>query len=256
MKIKTWVMMAMVGVATHVQLYAEETPTLTLENTKGSKIEAVILASDNTTVTFKRVGKEKVYTLRLDQLTEATQDSLLAYDLPVKVEEPEKGDVISVPKESFLPIKFSSGKTSKRTNRGTYDDERTDTLKPVVTIENRDSKTPLSCGMTVVVFGRGVVEKRTIKVLAKKSFTLNQAGGAKSTYSLEEFSFKYDARDYYNYGFKYQGYAVVLHDKDGEPLRVIASPSGYKSIPRRALKVVKGKVYDSELIKEIKPPQR
>ena len=248
--------MATVGVAAHWQLQAEETPTLTLENTKGSKIQAVILASDNTTVTFKRVGKEKVYTLALDKLTEATQDSLLAYDLPVEYEEPEKADVISVPKESFLPIKFSSGKTSKRTNRGTYDDERTDTLKPVVTIENRDSKTPVSCEMTVVVFGRGVVEKRQIKVLAKKSFTINQAGGATSRYSLDEFSFRYDARDYYNYGYKYQGYAVVLHDKDGEALRVIASPPGYKSIPRRVLKVKTGKIYDSELIKEIKPPQQ
>ena len=245
---------AAMSVGALVQSYAEEAPTVTLENTQGSKIEAVILASDNTTVTFKRVGADKIYTLSLDKLTEDTQDALLEFDLPVEMEDPEKVDVISVPKESFLPIKFSSGKTSKRTNRGTYNDERTDTLKPVVTIENRDSKTPLSCEMTVVVFGRGVVEKRTIKVLAKKSFTLNQIGGLKQTYSLDEFSCRYDARDSCNYGFKYQGYAVVLHDKEGEVLRVIASPPGYQSIPRRVLKCTTGKVYDPELIKEIKPP--
>lgn len=256
MKLKTWIIIGMVSVGALFVSLAEEPPTVTLENTEGIKIEALILASDNTTVTFKRVGVDKVYTLPLDQLTEDTQDALLAFDLPVEYEKPAKPDVVAIPNDSFLKVDFLSGKTSKRTNPGTYDDERTDTLKPEVTIENRDSSTGVNCEMTVVVFARGVVDKRSVKVMAKKTFSLDQEPAETEVYKLEEFTFRYDARDGYNYGYKYQGYAVVFHDKEGEVLRVVASPPGYQDIPRDVLKCKMGKVYDMELIKEIKDPRK
>lgn len=254
MKTKTWIVVGGLSLGMLSLSFAKDLPKTTLEDTQGRKIEAILLASDNTTVTFKRVGKEKTYTLALDKLTEGTQDALLAFSLPTEVEEPNESEITSLPKESFLPIKFSSGKTSKRTNPGTYDDERKETLKPVVSIENRDSQTPMRCQMTVAVFGKGAVDKRQIKVLAKKEFPVFVPGGVKSSFSIEEFSILYNIRDGINHGFKYQGYAVVLHDKDGTVLRTVASPA-YESIPRDVLKVKSGKVYDTSLSKEVKPPK-
>lgn len=253
MKTKTWIV-GMLSMGMLNLSFAKDLPKTTLEDTQGRKIEAILLASDNTTVTFKRVGAEKTYTLSLDKLTEDTQDALLAFNLPAEVEEPKEPEGVSVPKDSFLPIKFSSGKTSKRTSPGTYDDERKETLKPVVSIENRDSGTPLRCEMTVAVFGRGAVDKRQIKVLAKKTFSLKLPGGESDTFSIEEFSILFNIRDGYNHGFKYQGYAVILHDKEGQVLRTVASPT-YEEIPRDVLKVQKGKVYDTGLNKEVKPPR-
>ena len=244
MTIKAWMAgVVLVGLSA-ISLPAE---ILTLEDTQGRKIEAKITSFDGRNVTFTRVGSEKSYTLDVDKLTEATQDNLIALDVPREV---ERVKAISLPNKSFLPIKFSSGKTSKRTNRRTYDDERTETLSPTVHIENKDSNTDLSCKMTVAVFGRGVVQKRTIKVLAKKVFDVNIKGGTENTFALEEFSIKYD-RDWSQYGYKYQGYAVVLHDEENKVLRVVASPKGYQTQARKVFKIEVGKLYDTELINEV-----
>jgi hypothetical protein len=222
--------------------------TVTLEDTQERKIEAEILAFDGKTVTFKRTGQEKTYTLDVDKLTESTQDDLIALnDIPTKAEA-EK--TISLPKESFLHIKFSSGKTSKRTNRQAYDDERTETLSPTVSIQNRDSKTDLTCKMPVAVFGRGIVEKRSIKVLAKKTFDVKVKGGTNDTLALDEFFIKYD-REWNQHRFKYHGYVVALLDDENKVTRVVASQPNNEQQVRKVFKVEVGKVYDTELIKEV-----
>ena len=92
-----------------------------------------------------------------------------------------------------------------------------------------------------------MVEKRTIKVLKKDTFDVSILAGTSRSFPCTGTSYVYDKASKKKHGFKYQGYAVVLHDKDGNVLYAKSSPEGYAKIPDQVLKVKAGSAYNSKL---------
>ena len=211
----------------------------------GRKIDAKILSVTEDEVSFQRRGTEKVHQVPLTGLSEDTVKLLRSW----KPSPSAEAATSKVTRES-LP-RFEITFEAKKNNRAAEprkERNRRESISPKVTIKNTDrSKNLDGVQMTAVTFSRGIVEKRTIKVLKADTFDVSVIAGTKRTYQCSGTSYVFDKASKEKHGFKYQGYAVVLHDKEGNVLYSKSSPEGYAKIPEKVLKVKAGGSYDSNL---------
>ena len=213
----------------------------------GREIVVTILSVTGDEVSFRRDGAEKVYTLPLSKLSDESVSMLEEWEPSAEAKAIPAYTKDTLPN---LNITFSAGKSNRISKKERFDD-RTEIIKPVVTIENRDLKTDfVGVKMTVVTFARGLVDSTSIKVLTKNSFDVDIKALEKASYRCSQASSEYDKQGYAKYGHKYQGYAVVITDKNGNIILTKGTPPRYEAIPELVLKVTAGKLYESKQLKK------
>lgn len=230
-------LLALAALVAPLGAFAEEQ-----ESKDGRKIEATIVSVSDEEVAFRRSGSEKVYKLPLTSFSEATVEMLEDWEAP-----PASSKSTTKDKMPSLEIKFFSGKGNRLSKNERFDD-RTERIDPNVTVRNRDLLRDLAnVKMTVVTFARGVVANRQVKVLAKNTFDVSIAATNEADFKCTGATYDFYKKAFAKYGFKYQGYAIVLHDEDGNVLLAKSSPEGYAKIPERVIKVQAKKTYDMKL---------
>lgn len=238
----------MLGTALPVLCCAE---TITLENTKGAKIEADLISVDDTSVTFKRVGNDKTHTYPLASLSESTQAQLKEWS------EANDGNHESSEKDSSLAklstkfaIEVFTGKTRKNSAMDDFDDKRVN-LEPVITIKNEDSISTRSAKLTCLFLGRPVAERSATYVFTKESFDLPELGSHTSKdFNMKKVSAAYDSRGYSKFGSSYSGYIIIIHDEvSGEILGCRAVPGNLSSSAEEFLKLEAKFAYDKNFRK-------
>ena len=215
----------------------------------GRKLDAKILSVTEDKVSFQRQGSEKVYQIPLTDLNDETVKRLKAWK-PSPSDEDATPALIEAMKKALPSFEITfEAKKNNRAAEPRKERNRRESISPIVTIENTDRKkrTLENLKMTAVTFSRGVVEKRTIKVLKTDTFDVSVIAGTSRTYKCSGTSYVFDKASKKKHGYKYQGYAVVLHDKEGNVLFSKSSPEGYAKIPEKVLKVKAGGSYDSNL---------
>jgi len=211
----------------------------------GRKIEVTILTVTEDQVSFHRVGNKRVYQIPLSDLSEDTVTLLQDW----KPSPSAKAAASKAKKESLPSFEITfEAKKNNRAAEPRKERNRRESISPKITIENVDRNKNLEgVKMTAVSFSRGVVEKRTIKVLKTDTFDVSVVAGSTRSYQCKGTSYVFDKASKKKHGFKYQGYAVVLHDKDGNVLYSKSSPEGYAKIPKQVLAVEAGKSYNLNL---------
>ena len=120
--------------------------------------------------------------------------------------------------ESF-DISVITGKTRKTTGADDFDDKRVN-LDPVVTVKNPDTKiSSRKAKVTVLFLGRSVLDSGAIHVFKKSTFDLpSLEAGRSKDFPIGKISSAYDNRGYSKFGYRYDGYVVLIHDSDGGTL--------------------------------------
>jgi len=209
-----------------------------LKDSSGTVLSARLISCDGTSLTITRESDKKSFTLPLARLDETSQASVKSWM--------SQGGNLS---EKF-EITVDTGKTRKKTGAEDFDDKRVN-LEPFVTLKNpaagmstRDGK------VTVLILGRPVQDNAAIYVFKKVSFDLPKLPPLGSqSFTVGSISSAYDDRGYAQFGARYIGYAVLVHDQDGQVLYdAISVPSPFIDTYRLSLlKLTEKTVYDKNL---------
>jgi hypothetical protein len=217
---------------------------VSLESTKGSRLEAEQISCDGTSFTIARVSDGKTFSLPLDRLTQSSQDAVKAWQ--------SKGGGLN---EKF-GIEVATGKTRRKNGTEDYDDKRVN-LDPIITISNPEVKvSSREAKVTALFLGRPVADNGALYVFKKETFDLpSLAPTGVHDIRFGKISASYDSRGYAKFGARYIGYVVIVHDKEGK--RVYSSSSVPTSLVNGAefkfLKLEAKKNYDKDF-KPLKLP--
>lgn len=190
---------------------AGDSATLTMENGKSGQVQ--LLRSTDTQVTFKSLKNRQVTTLNLDKLDASSRKT---------IEEWKKaGGGASIEYD----IDFVSGKSNRKSANEDYDDRRL-VLKPKITISNKDRNTPTKkATMTVLILGRPVDDRNAIFILGKEIQKIDPIQPLEKTVAtLEPVISEYDNKGSAQFGSKYLGYAVLIHEGNSTLLAAKSVP--------------------------------
>lgn len=182
---------------------AQDVMELTDKNGAGIKVK--VEACDGVQVEVTRVTDSKAFTIPLSRLDEASVKQLQTWQA-------KGGGLIK-----RLDIDVSTGKTTRNKAGDDFDDKRVN-LDPVVTLSNPHlSMRSCSCKMTVVFYGRPIVDRSAMHIFKTATFDVPELGpGEAKEFKVGKISSAYDNRGYAKFGARYGGYAVVVHDPAGE----------------------------------------
>lgn len=191
-------------------LSAEESVSLT--NSSGKTVEVYLKSATTDTVTVMTVKGRKVHTFPLAKLSTNSQKKIADWK--------KAGGGLSAEFE----IDFDSGRSRKKVS---YDDEK-HTIKPSVSIINRDSGTESKrLKVTTIVLGRAAWDNSIYQVFIKDERDLPSIDPRES-FEFDLKAFKTDYDDYgYKHGAKYFGYAVIIHDEKHQVYAHKIKPSTY-----------------------------
>lgn len=210
---------------------------VTLTNTEGRSIEVTLKSASQNDVTFLLLKSRKVHTLPFEKLNEQSVDLVKKWK--------KAGGGLS----SDIDVTFKSGKVTRLSKRENYDD-RTLSLKPSVVLENRDVLVPTSAlKMTVIVFGKSVVDSRAYYVFLNETKAVNAIQPGEEV----ETAYKMIQQDYDDrgttsrYGARYHGYCVLVQNNNGEILVQKSVPSTYAGFGKELLKLKEKRYYSKDL---------
>jgi len=220
------------------QLTHAASEVMALRDSSGTALTARLISCDGTSLTITRESDKKTFTLPLARLDEASQAS-------VKSWMSEGGNLA----EKF-EITVDTGKTRKKTGAEDFDDKRIN-LEPFVTLKNPATSMSTRDGkVTVLILGRPVHDTSAIYVFKKASFDLPKlAPLGTQSFTVGNISSAYDDRGYAQFGARYLGYVVLVHDHNGKVLYdSISVPAPFIATYRLSLlKLAEKRVYDKDL---------
>lgn len=153
-------------------------------------------------------------------------DAGKSYNLPVARFSPEDQLYIAnwakEQSQEYLPkieCFFNTGKKDAR-NGNDYDD-RSQLLRPSVRVENREMKVAVDKAEGILmIFGKGAASSNELKVLSKQTFPVNVLPFDKMEWEGKPVKIDYDDNDYARFGYKYNGYLVIIRSATGKVIRV------------------------------------
>lgn len=174
-------------------------------------------------------------------LTSFSADSQQAIRDRLKEIEDSLGDSV-LNEESKLKVSFHRQKSSRNNDYGDIDD-KVIRVQPRVTIESDETKkTYQKIKGEVIVVGQEVLRKKDFIILDKQSFQFAHIPpDGKVEWEGKPFKFEYDP-DYG--GFDYDGYLVVLRNKDGSIGMIKGSSSHWERIVESLFKAPRLTGYD------------
>lgn len=140
---------------------------------------------------------------------------------------------------------------SDRLNGG-YSDMRTAKFQMDVVIQSREPARELKdAKATFAVITKNVADTSDFQVLLLESFPVNVPPMGKMDHATPEMKLEYDNLSTYRYGYKYQGYVLLVKDAAGQTLVAESSPDDYAKNAERILSLKQGDSIDRQL-KQVK----
>ncbi|MBB5352483.1 hypothetical protein HNR46_002729 [Haloferula luteola] len=208
---------------------------LMLTDKSGTTIEVQVEACDGVNVEVTRVSDRKTFTIPMNRLDQESVVRLQEWQA-------RGGGLIKT-----FGIEVNTGKSNGTKSGDDFDDKRVN-LDPVVALSNpHNSMNTCACKMTVVFYGRPVVDRSAMHIFKTITFEIPEIPPGKTQeFKVGKISAAYDNRGYSKFGARYAGYVVVLHDGPGTTWFSTRSvPSSLVTGNELAfLKVQTGKDYD------------
>jgi hypothetical protein len=185
---------------------------LLLTDRNGATLSAKPLSCDGKTLTIIRDTDRKKFSIPLERLDAASQDRVQTWMAKAALE----------PRD--FEITVVTNKNSRKTGMEDFDDKRVN-LDPVVTIRNPEPRVSSPAAKVSVLFlGRPVSDPSGFVIIRKSTFDLPDLGPHESEeFKVGKISLAYDNRGYAQFGARYCGYVILIHDTDAE--RIIDSTS-------------------------------
>lgn len=146
---------------------------------------------------------------------------------------------------------FGTGKSDAKD--GTDYDNRSQTLRPSLRIENRDGSFSVQNAKGVLfIFGKSAVDSSLVRVLSKQTFPLTVGPLQKAFWEGNPIKVGYDTNYAAKFGFKYNGYLLVVENASGKIICVEGSTS-FTGKAEAALQLEEGDTADRNLRKTVSP---
>lgn len=172
---------------------------ITIEDSKGRSIMVDLMSGNEKSIKIKRLKDGKVFSMPLSSLSQKSKTEIKKKLKTLKPEYP--------PLEADVVI----GK--RRTSENGYY-SKTMTITAKVTVTNKDRQNPCPpCQCNIILVGESQSYKDRFLVLTNQSFELTPTDGGKD-FETEPLITTY----YKAYGYKYEGYLLVVSDAEGSVL--------------------------------------
>lgn len=174
-----------------------------ITDVQGRSMQVRLVACDGTIVRVSREADQRIVTIPLTNLDAASRQRIEAWK--------EEGGSLMEKYE----ITVATGRNTRKDGTEDFDDKRFN-LHPVVTVRNPDTSfRARGATVTVLFLGRPIRDRSDIYVIGREHFDLKELGPLGSaTFRMEPLSMAYDNRGYAQFGARYLGYAVFIHDGD------------------------------------------
>ncbi|MEO0795099.1 MAG: hypothetical protein AAFX93_08055 [Verrucomicrobiota bacterium] len=217
----------------------------TFTNPNGAEIEAEIVAADASKLSI-RLRDGRVYKdLDYDQFSISDQKYIREW---VKKEK-AKFDNADMHSDADISINFLRGKDEALNDYDDIDDRIVKFDPEVVITSDELEITYPDVKGTLVVIGKGVINKKQFAILSSQDFQLKAEPRSKTRWQGMKFECRYDP-DYG--GFEYGGYLIVVRNRAGEIVMAKGSKSSWENFPDRVLNARKLTGYNSNFTEESK----
>ena len=192
--------------------HAAASEVLLLTDRNGTSLSARPLSCDGKTLTIIRNTDRKKFSIPLSRLDDASRDRVETWMAKAALQ----------PRD--FEITVVTNKNSRKTGMEDFDDKRVN-LDPVVTIRNPEPHVSSPAAKVSALFlGRPVADTSGYVLIRKSTFHLPELGPHESeSFKVGKISMAYDNRGYAQFGARYCGYVILIHDEDAE--RIIDSTS-------------------------------
>lgn len=215
-----------------------EAKEVTLRNKDGKSLAVKLITLDGDKLTVLRGSDKKQFALSLAQLDEASRAEVDAWI--------KGGGGLS---EQF-ELDVQSGKTNRKAGTEDFDDKNVN-IEPVVTVKNPNANVPTRAAkVTALILGRPVNARGAYYVFNTETFNLPSIPGAQTAeIKLKKVSRNYDDRGNAQFGARYLGWVVLVHDAEDDRILQIQSVPGplAEKFGRQFLKLQPDQAYDENL---------
>lgn len=211
-----------------------------IEDVQGRVITVKVLeVYGNSVQILHENGRE--YEIGKDRLTEQSWRRVEEVAKSLKREGP------LLTRENRLRVAVALNKRDKLDLRENYDD-RVVFFLPKVKVTNRDIKTGYSgVKCTLAVIGRSVTEKDIFKVLSKQDFALDLPSDGFAEWDGAGFRARYDDENSARFGFKLDGYIIVLRNARNDIVYAFASSKTWLEPEHKIFTLEEHREYDRKL---------
>ena len=209
------------------------------ESTDGATIEAIVIEASVTTVTIQRKDGKEFKNVPLDRFSVNDRKYVREWR-----EAKEKAIFdANLEFDSQVKITVLKGEDDDKNNYGDIDDRVVHFEPTVIAESNEKELTFRDVKGTLVIIGKGVIEKDSHVILNKQDFTIDMIPRERTRWEGSKFQCRYDP-DFG--GFEYEGYLVILRNKQGQPVIIKASRSVWEQNFNEILKAKRFIGYDRD----------
>lgn len=211
------------------------------KDTEGNVIRAELLAMDGTDIQIRREDG-RVFTFSINLLCPEDRDYARKWQQEQEVRKSSFG------KHRDFDVFVGLERRDNLSEIEDYDD-RTQSFSPTVKIRNGDFLNPIK-GIrgTLIVLGESVIDKDVKKVLLKESFQMDVPKSGEHEWRGKDIQNEYDDEDYAQYGYKYDGYIIILQNLEDDIVYFKASSTSWRDQdPRHYLKLEVDQNYNRTL---------
>lgn len=191
------------------------------KSTDGATIEAVVVEASFTSVTIRRKDGREFKNVSLDLFTSEDRRYVREW---LKAQEKAVSDA-DLNFDSRVKITVQKGVDDDMNSYGDIDDRVIDFAPGVVVDSEEIELTYRNVKGTLVIVGRGVIEKDRYVVLDKQNLVMDMMPRERSRWEGDRFQCRYDP-DYG--GFEYEGYLIVFRNKAGKVVLTKGSKSSWE----------------------------
>ncbi|MGJ3242329.1 MAG: hypothetical protein ACFE0O_05140 [Opitutales bacterium] len=158
--------------------------------------------------------------------------------------------------DARLDIRVLRRRDDDLNNYGNIDDREVAYL-PRVRITNEEvERTFTGVKGTLVFVGESVLDGRVYKIIDRQSFTLDLPRRETTEWTGKPFENKYDddGTNGYAFGYKYEGYLLVLKNRQGQTVQLKASRSAWEKRPGPLLRASTRSAYDGDFLRKQQEP--
>jgi hypothetical protein len=206
----------------------------TLHSSDGKPLEAKVTAYDPTKgVSIETSSGQKYENVGVDRFSPEDQKYFKEW-LAQRIAEKDDARLMH---DSKITMFVKSSRDNDLNDKGDPDNREVE-YEPAITFDNKDKDLSYqNVEGTLAFIGQSVLDKKEYHILYRQDFTVNLPASERTRWVGKSFKNVYDdyARNGSAFGAEYEGYLLVLNDKQGHPVIVKASKSLWKGCIRGIL---------------------